>query len=74
MNAGEVPSATAFRSSMPIELVGNEGVMKHVSAGHSANDAPIIKRSRMTKFSIPACVSATPTPTPAAPPPTTTTS
>ena len=36
--------ATEFRSSMPIELVGNEGVMKRVSAGQALKDAPTVSR------------------------------
>ena len=63
-----------FRSSMPIELVGKEGVMKRVSSGQAAKEAPTSWRSSTTKSSIPACRRATDTPTPAAPPPTTTTS
>ena len=57
-----------------MDKVGKEGVMKRVSAGHDANDAPMVARSRMVKFSMPACLRAMETPTPAAPPPITTTS
>ena len=66
--------ATEFRSSMPMEFVGNEGVMKRVSAGHEAKDAPTVRRSSTRKFSMPAWLRATATPTPAAPPPMTTAS
>ena len=40
--AGDVPIAIELMSSMPIELVVYEGVMKRVSAGHEANDAPTV--------------------------------
>ena len=73
--AGDVPRAIEFRSSIPTEfVVGNEGVMKRVSAGHAAKDAPTVDRSMTPKFVMPACLSATATPTPAAPAPITRTS
>ena len=61
-------------SSMPIEFVGKDGVIKRVSLGHMENEAPTMSRSRTIKFLTPASLSATATPTPAAPPPTTMTS
>ena len=46
--------ATELRSSMPMELVGKDGVMNRVSSGHKAKAAPTVNRSRTTKFSMPA--------------------
>ena len=62
--------ATEFKSSIPIELLGNEGVMNLVSAGHAANDDPTPLRSTIKKFSIPEWAIEIATPIPAAPAPT----
>ena len=71
LNAGETPTAMEFKSSMPMELLGKEGVMKRVSAGHLANEAPTVSRSTTKNFSTPACMSAMAAPMPAAPAPMT---
>ena len=51
--AGETPTAIEFRSSMPIELLGKDGVMKRVSSGHDSKEEPTEPLSMMTKFPTP---------------------
>ncbi len=70
LKAGEIPIAIEFRSSIPIELLGNDGVMKRVSSGHEEKEWPTVSRSTISRLSIPACAIAIPTPIPAAPAPT----
>ncbi len=36
-----------FRSNIPIELLGNEGVINRVSSGHEAKEEPISPLSMM---------------------------
>ncbi len=69
LNAGETPIAIEFKSSIPMELLGKDGVINLVSSGHDLNDEPTVPRSTIRKFSTPACSSAMPTPIPAAPAP-----
>ena len=39
---------TEFKSNIPMELLGNDGVMNRVSAGHAAKEAPTLARSTTT--------------------------
>ena len=55
LNAGETPIAIEFKSSIPIELLGNEGVINLVSSGHDVKDEPTESRSTIKKFSTPEC-------------------
>ena len=71
LKAGETPIAIEFKSSIPMELLGKDGVMNLVSSGHEAKDEPMVSRSTKRKSSTPACISEIETPTPAAPAPTT---
>ena len=69
-----MPIAIEFKSNIPIELLGNDGVMNRVSSGQEEKEDPTVSRSTIRKFSIPTCAIAIPTPIPAAPAPTTITS
>ena len=61
LNAGDIPIAIEFKSNIPIELEGNEGVMNLVSSGHEENECPTELRSKIRKFSIPECKMVIPT-------------
>ena len=51
--AGDTPTAIEFRSSIPIELLGKDGVMNRVSSGHEAKEDPTESLSIMTKLPTP---------------------
>ena len=40
LKAGETPIAIEFKSNIPTELLGKEGVINLVSSGHEANEEP----------------------------------